>query len=80
MPEPKTDSRRAYASAPVNRRTTAQSRAQTAISAAVGESTLAALVALKAVAIRTAQQLSRADISADFTPEDRLYVIECVQH
>jgi hypothetical protein len=50
-----------------------------ASAAAVDESALAALAALKTTAIRVAQQLERADISADFTQEDRLYVIECVR-
>ena len=49
------------------------------VAAAVDQSALAALVALKAAAIRTAQHLNRADISADFTQEDRLYAIECVR-
>jgi hypothetical protein len=49
------------------------------VATAVGESALAALVALKTTAIRVAQHLHRAEISADFTQEDRLYVIECVR-
>ena len=43
------------------------------------ESVLAALVSLKAVAVRMALALNGSEVNADFTVEDRMYVIECIR-
>ena len=43
------------------------------------ESVLAALVSLKAVAVRMALALNGSEVDADFTVEDRMYVIECIR-
>jgi len=50
-----------------------------ATAAAVTESALAALLSLKAAAVRMALALNGADVDADFTTDDRLYVIECIR-
>lgn len=50
-----------------------------ASAAAVAEPALAALVSLKAAAVRMALALNSAPADGDFTVDDRLYVIECLR-
>lgn len=50
-----------------------------ATAAAVTEPALAALISLKAAAVRMALALNSSEVNADFTVEDRLYVIECIR-
>jgi hypothetical protein len=50
-----------------------------ASAAAVAEPALAALVSLKAAAVRMALALHGAQVDGDFTLDDRLYVIECIR-
>ena len=49
-----------------------------ATAAIVPDAALAALLSLKATAVRLALALNRAEVDAGFTVEDRMYVIECI--
>jgi len=49
-----------------------------ATAAIVPDAALAALLSLKATAVRLTLALNRAEVDASFTVEDRMYVIECI--
>lgn len=50
-----------------------------ATAAVASEPVLAALLSLKAVAVRMALALTGSEVDAGFTVEDRMYVIECIR-
>lgn len=54
-------------------------RAFEASAALLSESALKQLIALKAAAVQAADALAQAESGAEFTPDDRLYVVECLR-